>query len=138
MPNPISDKVLGSRFWLVNDFQSIDANDNASMQVHVPEQNRVAPKVKHDAKIFSFVNEDQDNEMARSAINKAELFAASHTLSVEQREQERVQALQNGTTLLGSQNAVEEFLQDAIATFGHRFEGKNGDEPCRTASESSW
>ena len=74
MPAPVSDAVLGSRFWLVNDFASLEnvqgVNDPAQDNVQVDGP----ANVKHDAEVFSFVASEGD-EMVRSAINRAEMFA---------------------------------------------------------------
>ena len=93
MTQGINDKVLGSRFWVANDFQPLQQNDNASNVANAQLiQHRPAIKVKHDSTAFSFATNGED-AMVKSAINKAEIFAASHTLSEEERNQETAKAL---------------------------------------------
>ncbi|MBP5674614.1 MAG: hypothetical protein J6X49_19695, partial [Victivallales bacterium] len=95
MTQRINDKVLGSRFWLVNDFQPLQQNDNASNVAVAPVRHQPPTiNVKHDATVFSFVANGEDG-MVKSAINKAEIFAASHTLSEEERNQETAKANNN-------------------------------------------
>ena len=95
MTQGINDKVLGSRFWVANDFQPLQQNDNASNVANAQLiQHRPAIKVKHDSTAFSFATNGED-AMVKSAINKAEIFAASHTLSEEERNQETAKANNN-------------------------------------------
>jgi len=132
MTQRINDKVLGSRFWLVNDFQPLQQNDNASNVAVAPvRQQQPASNVKHDATVFSFVANSEDG-MVKSAINKAEIFAASHTLSEEERNQETARANENKRYLLGDEDAVEEFLLEVNQLYTSRF-GENGANFCATA-----
>ena len=112
MVKPVSDNVLGNRFWLLNDFNGVDGADAPK-----PLADPATAKVKHDADIFSFVNGGGD-EMAQNAIGKAELFAASHTLSEEAVTAENTQIGNNLRELLGDAGAVGAFVDacaDALA-----------------------
>ena len=61
MTQHINDKVLGSRFWLVNDFQPLQQNDNASNVANAPvRRQNPAANVKHDATVFSVVTNGND------------------------------------------------------------------------------
>ena len=133
MTQQINDKVLGSRFWVANDFQPIQQNDNASNVAVNPRRQRPAIKVEHDSTAFSFYSNGED-AMVKSAINKAEIFAASHTLSEEEREQETAKANNNKLYLLGDDNAVQEFLDDVNALYAEKFgEDEDGANFCATA-----
>ena len=131
MTQPINDKVLGSRFWLVNDFQPLQQNDNASNAADAPAGPRPAANVKHDATVFSFVT-NGDSGMVKSAIYKAEIFAASHTVTDEQHEQETVKANNNKQYLLGDQDAIDAFLEDVRGIYTDKF-GEEGVNFCETA-----
>ena len=131
MTQRISDKVLGSRFWLVNDFQPLRQDDNASNVADAPAMRQPADNVKHDATVFSFVTNGGDG-MVKSAINKAEIFAASHTLSEDERNQETAKANNNKRYLLGEQDAVDEFLAEVGEIYNGRF-GEDGANFCATA-----
>ena len=134
MTQQINDKVLGSRFWVANDFQPLQQNDNASNVANAPRiQHRPAINVEHDATVFSFVTNGGD-AMVKSAINKAEIFAASHTLSEEERNQETAKANNNKQYLLGDEDAVNEFLEEVNAIYVEKFgEDENGANFCKTA-----
>ena len=132
MTQHINDKVLGSRFWLVNDFQPLQQNDNASNVANAPvRRQNPAANVKHDATVFSFVTNGNDG-MVKSAINKAEIFAASHTLSEEERNLETVKANNNKRYLLGDEDAVNAFLDEVKGLYTSRF-GEDGVNLCTTA-----
>ena len=132
MTQGINDKVLGSRFWVANDFQPLQQNDNASNVANAQLiQHRPAIKVKHDSTAFSFATNGED-AMVKSAINKAEIFAASHTLSEEERNQETAKANNNKQYLLGDDDAVQQFLDDVNALYADKF-GENGANFCATA-----
>ena len=132
MTQGINDKVLGSRFWVANDFQPLQQNDNASNVANAQLiQHRPAIKVKHDSTAFSFATNGED-AMVKSAINKAEIFAASHTLSEEERNQETAKANNNKQSLLGDDDAVQQFLDDVNALYADKF-GENGANFCATA-----
>jgi hypothetical protein len=132
MTQRINDKVLGSRFWLVNDFQPLQQNDNASNVAVAPARNQPpAINVKHDTTVFSFVANGGD-AMVKSAINKAEIFAASHTLSEEERNQETAKANNNKQYLLGNEDAVDEFLEEINELYTSKF-GEDGANFCATA-----
>ena len=132
MTQHINDKVLGSRFWLVNDFQPLQQNDNASNVANAQLiQHRPARNVEHDATVFSFVTNGNDG-MVKSAINKAEIFAASHTLSEEERNLETVKANNNKRYLLGDEDAVNAFLDEVKGLYTSRF-GEDGVNLCTTA-----
>ncbi|MBP5674005.1 MAG: hypothetical protein J6X49_16585 [Victivallales bacterium] len=132
MTQQINDKVLGSRFWVANDFQPLQQNDNASNVAVNPRRQRPAIKVEHDSTAFSFYTNGED-AMVKSAINKAEIFAASHTLSEEEREQETAKANDNKRYLLGGEDAVNAFLEEVNQLYTSRFGGENGANLCATA-----
>ena len=83
MVNPVNDNVLGNRFWAVNDLGKLDQVEQPPVVEPDAEPEKVNPK----STIFTFAANGGD-AMATSAINKAELFAASHTLNEEQVAQE--------------------------------------------------
>ena len=121
MTQQVNDKVLGSRFWVANDFQPLQQNDNASNVAVAPRRQHPANNVEHDSTVFSFVTNGED-AMVKSAINKAEIFAASHTLSEEERNQETVKANNNKQYLLGDEDTVNEFLEGVNAIYTDKFE----------------
>ena len=82
MPFPVSDLSLGSRFWQVSDLGDVMGK---AVRDGIADGNAVK-NVKHDAAVFSFAADDS-SESVRSAINRAEIFAAQHTLSQEARAQ---------------------------------------------------
>ncbi|MBR5080743.1 MAG: hypothetical protein IKX30_18555 [Victivallales bacterium] len=132
MTQGINDNMLGSRFWLVNDFQPLQQNDNASNVAVAPgRQRHPAINVKHDSTVFSFVTNGGD-AMVKSAINKAEIFAASHTLTEDERNQETVKANNNKQYLLGDEDAVAEFMEEVNAIYADKF-GQDGANFCATA-----
>ncbi|MBQ6472865.1 MAG: hypothetical protein IJJ33_12850 [Victivallales bacterium] len=124
MPGPISnDSTIGSRFWLVTDFSIMHAPNGVDAPAN-------PSGVKHDSNILSFAK-SVDDPMTRSAINRATLFAASHTLSLDQRNLETARARMCKFTLLGEDQG-EAFLAQTVAEFADRF-GEDGTQFCRTA-----
>ena len=114
MANPISDATLGSRFWLKTDF-SMAAPPQAAPNGAAPDLS----KVKHNSTIFTFVNAGGDT-MANSAIGKAELFAASHTLAEGAEAQERERANNAIRELLGEGNK-DAFVNEAADALEEQF-----------------
>ena len=128
MPDPISDANLGSRFWLVTDYSPLNPAEAPAPQ------NPAVAKVKHDSTILTFVDAGGDS-MAQSAIHRAELFAASHTLAgAEAHEAQRAQA--NAGRLLG-EDAIDAFIDSVAEAYAARLEdGTTADDVrgfCRTA-----
>ena len=121
MANPVSDAVLGSRFWLKTDF-SMAVQPVAEPGANQPDLS----KVKHDSKILSFADAGGDT-MAKSAIGKAELFAASHTLTDDEIEQERARAVNGTGELLGEDNKGA-FVNEAAADLAEVLPGVSADE----------
>jgi len=123
---PVTDAVLGSRFWLVNDFAPLGAVQNAEVEQNAP------VNVAHDAAVFSFVANEGD-EMVRSAINRAEMFAAQHTLADNAEEVERVRSNEVAQVLLP--NNKDTFIDEAAQIFTDRGIGGNALELCTKAFE---
>ena len=123
---PISDATIGSRFWIRTDFtlpaQPAAANNGAQPA-------NAAVNNDHNSKIFTFIDAGGDS-MAKSAIGKAELFAATHTLTDDQRAQETALANRNAEVLVGDAEAVNEIVNGAVAEFLAKNEGVQ-DEPAR-------
>ena len=94
MPFPVSDLSLGSRFWQVSDLGDVMGK---AVRDGIADGNAVK-NVKHDAAVFSFAA-DESSESVRSAINRAEIFAAQHTLSQEARAQETARAARSAEKL---------------------------------------
>lgn len=128
MPPPITDAVLGSRFWLVNDFSPLE---NVQNNVNAPAPEHAPANVKHDAAVFSFVA-DAGDEMVRSAINRAEMFAAQHTLTDNDRliAEGQVNGV-SGVLLRGNDKA--DLINRAIQLFGARGLDGDGATLCRRA-----
>ncbi|MBO4512485.1 MAG: hypothetical protein J5746_06935 [Victivallales bacterium] len=115
MPDLISDATLGNRFWTVGDLMPLEQAQPALAATE-------GKSVKHDSTVISFVNAGGDT-MARSAINKAELFAASHILNAEQQQLEADKSARNISVLIGGSEAVDDFVDKAAQTFMHRNPG---------------
>lgn len=128
MPPPITDAVLGSRFWLVNDFSPLE---NAQNNVNAPAPEGAPANVKHDAAVFSFVANAGD-EMVRSAINRAEMFAAQHTLTDNDRLIASAQVNGVSSVLLPG-SAKAELLTRAVQLFAARGLEGNANELCERA-----
>ena len=133
MPAPVSDAVLGSRFWLVNDFASLEnvqgVNDPAQNNVQVDGP----ANVKHDAEVFSFVASEGD-EMVRSAINRAEMFAAQHTLTDDDRQLAAGEVNRVANILLPD-GIKDDFIARAVHIFTVRGLAGNANELCTKAFE---
>ncbi|MBR4221466.1 MAG: hypothetical protein IKR81_09935 [Victivallales bacterium] len=132
MTERISDSTLGNRFWAVTDFsqQPPAQGANGAQQVHAP-----AANVKHDSAITNFVNAGGD-AMAQNAISKAELFAASHTLNADEVQAENAKADRNQEKLLGAEDAVDDFIEEAAEKYVADHDGVALDDArgfCRTA-----
>ncbi len=131
MTERLSDSTLGNRFWAVTDFSmqpitGADATDATAAPV---------ADVKHNTTITSFVNAGGDT-MAQSAINKAELFAASHTVDADEMRLETEVANRNLETLIGDEDAVDGFIEEAAEKYVEMHPGVEKDEAkdvCRTA-----
>ena len=94
MPFPIADFSLGSRFWQVSDLGAVmDKAVDAGIAAR-----EAVKDVRHDASVFSFAA-DATGESVRAAINRAEIFAARHTLSQAERDQEAARAASNAADL---------------------------------------
>ena len=132
MPPPsISDATLGSRFWINTDFsmaaRPVAANNERTVDV--------ATVNKHNSNIFTFVNAGGDS-MAKNAIGKAELFAATHTLSIDDEVHEQIRADNNYNALIGDENTKNEILDAAVEAFRAKNEGVDeaaAREVCNTA-----
>ena len=124
---PVTDAVLGSRFWLVNDFSPLE---NAQNPV-APAQGNAPANVKHDATVFSFVANAGD-EMVRSAINRAEVFAAQHTLDDRGQMVAEAQAKFIASVLLPG-DAKSALLEDAQNIFRDKGLQGNAAELCTKA-----
>ena len=100
MTQSISDSTLGRRFWSVNDFSKLTGPNaaNAANAPNVPAE-EVERKNKLPPNILSFVNAGGDS-MAQSAINKAQLFAATHTLTDDEALLEAEKSAANLLTLV--------------------------------------
>ncbi len=132
MTERISDSTLGNRFWAVTDYslQPAAQGANGAQQVHAP-----AANVKHDSAITNFVNAGGD-AMAQNAISKAELFAASHTLNADEVQAENAKADRNQEKLLGAEDAVDDFIEEAAEKYVEDHDGVELDDArgfCRTA-----
>jgi len=123
---PVTDAVLGSRFWLVNDFAPLGEVQNAGAQPNAP------VNVKHDAAVFSFVANEGD-EMVRSAINRAEMFAAQHTLADNAEEVELVRSNEVAQVLLP--NNKDTFIDEAAQLYTDKGLEGNALQLCTKAFE---
>ncbi|MBR4675724.1 MAG: hypothetical protein IKP00_14785 [Victivallales bacterium] len=131
MTERISDSTLGSRFWSVSDFSLPPIDAALRGEVGQPLLN----DVKHDSSITTFVNAGGDT-MAQNAINKAELFAASHTLNEEDVQRENKMADRNLLTLIGDENAVNHLIETAAEKFVEKHSDVEMDDAkafCRTS-----
>ena len=129
MTERISDSTLGSRFWYDSN-PSVSAKSGASPAVKTSMKD-----VKHDSTITTFVKAGGD-PMAQSAISKAELFAASHTISAEARQVANQKADNNLRELIGSAEDVDAFINKTAANYVKLHEGFSLDdakELCRNA-----
>ena len=129
MTDRISDSTLGSRFWY-------DSNPSVAAKAGASPAMKTAMKdVKHDSTITTFVKAGGD-PMAQSAISKAELFAASHTVSAEARQVANQKADNNLRELIGSAEDVDAFINRTAANYVKLHEGVSLDNAkafCRTA-----
>ena len=130
MVNPVNDNVLGNRFWAVNDLGKLDQVEQPPAVEPDAEPEKVNPK----STIFTFAANGGD-AMATSAINKAELFAASHTLNEEQVAQENQKADANLRELVGDQGIVDTLVDEVADLYAQRFdcEANDAKAACRTA-----
>ena len=102
MPGPISDATLGNRFWIDTNLGKTGIDGPSGLQGSgAPAE---ASMVQHDSTITTFVKANSD-PMAQNAINKAEIFAASHTLSDDEIQQLEIRASENKQILLGNDGA---------------------------------
>ena len=133
MTQNITDATLGRRFWAVNDFSKLAA-PNAANAPNVPaaeaeENNKLSPN------ILSFINAGGDT-MAQSAINKAQLFAATHTLTNEEVDRETAKSEANLLELVGNNDAVTQVVNAVKEVFIQRNAGvtqEAAERFCRTA-----
>ena len=133
MTQNITDATLGRRFWAVNDFSKLAA-PNAANAPNVPaaeaeENNKLSPN------ILSFINAGGDT-MAQSAINKAQLFAATHTLTNEEVDRETAKSEANLLELVGNNDAVTQVVNAVKTVFMQRNAGvtqEAAERFCRTA-----
>ena len=110
--HPISDATIGSRFWLETDF-SAAARPIAEGNMR-PVDVRTANI--HNSAVFTFLDAAGDS-MAKSAIDKAELFAATHVLNGQDRNAERARADRNIERLIGGEDRKRAFLDQATELF---------------------
>ena len=99
MPGLISDATLGNRFWIDTNLSAMSVGGPNGL--NGPNGPAQTSKVQHDSAITSFVNANND-PMAQSAINKAEIFAASRTLSDDEILLQETRASENKQHLLGN------------------------------------
>ncbi|MBR6372280.1 MAG: hypothetical protein IKS20_03790, partial [Victivallales bacterium] len=127
MPGPISDATLGNRFWIDTNLGAIDiGGPNGLKGPNGPAQPSM---VQHDSTIISFVNANND-PMTQSAINKAEIFAASRTLSDDEILLQETRASENKQLLLGNDGSA---LLDEVALAFQDKHGVEGRDFCQTA-----
>ena len=112
MTRPIADATLGSRFWLKTDFTTA-AHPIAHDGLQTVDVKR---KNVHDSSVFTFIDAGGDS-MAKSAIGKAELFAATHTLTNDERQRETAAANDSIQKLIGGENEKRVFLDQAVELF---------------------
>ncbi|MBP5640778.1 MAG: hypothetical protein J6X55_14955, partial [Victivallales bacterium] len=132
MTQNISDSTLGSRFWTVTDYK---VPEDAPGLAPLVSQNPTTRKVKHDSTLTSFANSGGD-PMAQSAINRAELFAASHTLSANAIEAEEQKKNTNLERLIGDEAAVTALVNEVADIYASTDEHLTADDVrafCRTA-----
>ncbi len=108
MPPIIIDANLGSRFWKVADLSQVNVPEN----LNADPENESVQDVKHDSTVVTFVNSDSD-PMAKSAIERAEFFAASHAIAEDEAAEAR-EANAAAYRLIGEDDAVDAFIDDVV------------------------
>ena len=134
MTEHVSDSTLGRRFWSVNDFSKL-AGPNALNPANPADAKKIEENNTLSPKIISFVDAGGDT-MAQSAINKAQIFAANHTLNAEDLQTEADKAANNLRELVGHEAEVNSLVDEVADVFVQRNEGVTLEEAkavCRTA-----
>ena len=121
MTQRITDATLGRRFWAVNDYSKL-TGPNALNPANPADAEKIEKNNTLPPTVLSFVNAGGDT-MAQSAINKAQLFATTHTLTADEAQREAVKAAANRLVLLGDEAEVTAVVDEVAAVFVQRNEG---------------
>ncbi len=128
MTQHISDATLGRRFWSVNDFTKLTGPNAANIPAAEAEKNNKLPP-----NILSFINAGGDT-MAQSAINKAQLFAATHTFTNDDLNRETANLEANLLELVGGELQVTAVTEAVAEVFMQRNAGLTQEEARRFCS----
>ncbi len=134
MTQHITDATLGRRFWAVNDFSKL-TGPNALNPANPADAKKIEKNNTLSPTIVSFVNAGGDT-MAQSAINKAQLFATTHTLTEDETLLKTTKSAANRLVLLGGEAEVTTIVDEVAAVFVQRNAGVTLEDAkalCRTA-----
>ncbi|MBR4674760.1 MAG: hypothetical protein IKP00_09875 [Victivallales bacterium] len=118
MTEHVSEATLGRRFWAVNDFSKLTGPNalnpaNPDDAAEIKKNNTIAPT------ILNFVKAGGDT-MAQSAVNKAQIFAANHTFTAAELQNETEKTTNNRRELVGGEAEVNSLVNEVATVFLQR------------------